>query len=199
LVFIVVDEHKIIADHRHALFRREAPGTRRDGFHRERLKRSPTLTIHCESFSLPNMSEKRPRRAHSSSAATSTKVDLPANAELQRWMRRVFQNSYSYRGTLRRVRGWSVKIQYQGHRRTFSLHSKDRIAAAEEAARLYQEIITEGWPPRKNPGATTPSLRIGSPEMTRSFWQQRLMRRPYPVSAGTSPWVVRMEHEGSSA
>jgi DNA-binding NarL/FixJ family response regulator len=114
-------------------------------------------------------------------------------------MRRVFQNSYSYRGTLRRVRGWSVKIQYQGHRRTFSLHSKDRIAAAEEAARLYQEIITEGWPPRKNPDATTPSLRIGSPEMTRSFWQQRLMRRPYPVSAGTSPWVARMEHEGSSA
>ncbi|HEY9510596.1 MAG TPA: hypothetical protein VIV82_12120, partial [Verrucomicrobiae bacterium] len=66
-------------------------------------------------------------------AATSAKVDLRATEESQRWMRRVFQNSYSYRGTLRRVRGWSVKIQYQGHRRTLSLRSKDQLAAAEEA------------------------------------------------------------------
>lgn len=145
------------------------------------------------------MSEKRPRRARQSLAATSAKVELRTREESQRWMRRVFQNSYSYRGTLRRVRGWSVKIQYQGHRRTVSLRSTDQLAAAEEAARLYQEIVTEGWPARRNPGATTQSARTHSPEMTRSFWQQRLMRRPYPVSAGIPPWVARMELDGFSA
>ena len=162
------------------------------------------LTIRRELISLPKMSKKRPRPRAGRIAATSAKAASKPAPESHDWMRRVFQNSYSYRGTLRRVRGWSVKIQYQGHRRTLSLRATDRAAAADEAARLYQTILTEGWPPRKRAngeksGATTHSSRANGPELTRHFWRQRLMRRPYPIRAGISPWVVRMEHHGSSA
>ena len=61
------------------------------------------------------------------------------------WKNRVFRNTYTYKGRLARVRGWSVKIQYRCRRRTISLHSPRRAGAAREAARAYRTIVTRGW------------------------------------------------------
>lgn len=61
------------------------------------------------------------------------------------WARRVFHNSFTYRGQRRRVRGWSVKIQHQGVRRTLALRASDGAAAAEEALALYTRLTLEGW------------------------------------------------------
>src|SRR5690242_4477910 len=61
------------------------------------------------------------------------------------WARRVFRNSYTYHGRLVRVKGWSIKIQYQGRRRTFALHSHRRAEAGREAATIYQRLRAQGW------------------------------------------------------
>ncbi|MBL9135713.1 MAG: response regulator transcription factor [Verrucomicrobiales bacterium] len=61
------------------------------------------------------------------------------------WATRVFHNSFTYRGQRRRVRGWSVKIQYRGVRRTLALRATDGAAAAEEALALYSRVTMEGW------------------------------------------------------
>lgn len=61
------------------------------------------------------------------------------------WAERVFHNCFTYRGQRRRVRGWSVKIQHGGVRRTLTLRATDGAAAAEEALALYTRLTLEGW------------------------------------------------------
>ncbi len=61
------------------------------------------------------------------------------------WLGRLFRNSYTRQGRIRRVRKWSVKLQHLGVRRTISLRSPDRAAAAEEALALYKTIVGHGW------------------------------------------------------
>ena len=62
------------------------------------------------------------------------------------WRTRVFRNSYVRAGKLRRVRGWSAKIQHQGVRRTISLGAVDQDVAAAKAASLFAKIQQHGWP-----------------------------------------------------
>jgi DNA-binding NarL/FixJ family response regulator len=61
------------------------------------------------------------------------------------WLHRVYRNSFTYRGTRRLVRGWSVKIQVNGHRRTLRLRASDREAAALEALAIYTRVLRDGW------------------------------------------------------
>src|SRR5690606_16128068 len=61
------------------------------------------------------------------------------------WLHRVYRNSFTYRGTRRFVRGWSVKIQVHGQRRTFKLKAIDRGEAAVEAHGIYMRILRDGW------------------------------------------------------
>src|ERR1035437_3939649 len=42
------------------------------------------------------------------------------------WQRRVFRNSFTRQGQTYTAKGWAFKIQFQGHRRTFSLAGRTR-------------------------------------------------------------------------
>src|SRR5258706_16152978 len=119
-----------------------------------------------------------------------------AQEDLSHWRRRIFKNSYTYKGRLIRVRRWSVKLQHRGERRTIALRACRREAAAEEARRVYQKLIEEGWP------AVVPELSRTQaiPGNSASFWKQRLVRRPHhgPATPFAPPngFSVRIAHEG---
>ncbi len=61
------------------------------------------------------------------------------------WERRLFRNSFTYRGERRLVVGWCVKLQWKGERRTVRLRSADRRQAAQEALELFGELRRGGW------------------------------------------------------
>lgn len=66
--------------------------------------------------------------------------------EPEYWERRLFRNTFTYRGERREVSGWCVKIQWNGVRRTLRLSAPERAAAAVEAAGLWSELERGGWP-----------------------------------------------------
>ncbi len=78
------------------------------------------------------MSKKRPRHP-------------PAEAPPDRWLGRVFRNSYTYRGARRQVQRWHVKLQHAGRRRTLTLAAASRAAAAAEAQALARRLRADGW------------------------------------------------------
>jgi DNA-binding NarL/FixJ family response regulator len=153
------------------------------------------------------MSKKRPR------PAAPQRANAPGNVTAKRqsaqwWEKRVFKNTYTHNGKLVEVKGWSVKIQHQGRRRTFSLISPRRAEAAQEAAQLYRRIVKQGWPSR----AGTRKVRSGSPQAgersardepsrtSARYWENRLLQRRYPNSMNPdTEWAVRIEHEGIAA
>jgi DNA-binding NarL/FixJ family response regulator len=147
------------------------------------------------------MSKKSPRKP-----SPRRRPREPLNVEMARWWeRRVFRNSYTHRGRLVRVRKWSVKIQFQGVRRTLSLTSLRRIDAAREAAELYQQILKEGWSAIEHrrraaaePSATPVANGLAEARLDPAYWEERLIRRPYPhPDDAQSQWSVRIDHHGS--
>ena len=117
----------------------------------------------------------------------------PARTQPARfWRQRVFKNTYTRGDKLRTVKGWSVKIQHHGVRRTFSLGSARRVEAAVEAQAIYQTILTEGW--EAAPREFLPKTGVG-------YWKLRLLRRTYPgpsVAGSTDQLSARIEHDGIS-
>src|SRR5262249_44435249 len=100
----------------------------------------------------------------------------------------------------RTVRRWSVKIQFQGHRKTFSLQSARRSTASQEACRLYRHLMEAGWnaieqvPVQR--GLPAPNSREGN---RYSYWRQHLVHRDYTAelhSDRAAELAVRLEHEG---
>ena len=145
------------------------------------------------------MSKKRPR------PAAPQQADAPGNATAtqrpaQWWEKRVFKNTYTHNGKLIEVKSWSVKIQHQGRRRTFSLTSRRRADAASEAARLYQQIVKQGWPSDRRSSqkdvsasreALDPAAREEPSKMSARYWENRLLQRRYPNSMSSDPeWAV---------
>ena len=126
------------------------------------------------------------------------------------WRKRVFKNTFTRGGKLICVHCWSVKIQHQGRRMTFSLGSARRAEAALEAHRLFQTIVSEGWDAAlKNispkargdvaaAGKTGASVPIGTEA---GYRQLRLVHREYsetvlPVRG--RELSARIEHAGAS-
>lgn len=117
------------------------------------------------------MSKKCPRQA---SLTAGTALAAGSKNEPAYWRGRLFKPRYTYRGELREVRNWSVKIQHLGKRRTFALRSSGRNAAAAEACELYQALVTHGW---KNAAA-----QPGTGKLDAGYWAQRLIYREYTMS-----------------
>jgi DNA-binding NarL/FixJ family response regulator len=93
------------------------------------------------------------------------------------------------------VSGWSVKIQHRGVRRTISLRSRNRKAAALEARTLHQTIISKGWEAALAADvANTHELPPGDPR----YWRPRLVQRKRPGSARENAIAARIEHQGTS-
>jgi DNA-binding NarL/FixJ family response regulator len=125
------------------------------------------------------------------------------------WRRRVFRNTYTRGGRCIEIKGWSVKIQHHGTRRTFSLAAKNRMAAAVEAQAIYQTILTQGWdaaardalrdaaPPHTQVVSDAPPL----PKTDARYWKRRLLRRrPTSIANLTTSgeFSARIEHAGTS-
>jgi DNA-binding NarL/FixJ family response regulator len=123
------------------------------------------------------------------------------------WEKRLFRNTFTYRGRTRQVNGWCVKIQLFGRRHTFSLGAAEPPQAALEACWLYQTIQTQGWDAVKQPHAArgfrapVDPAALAAPELSEDYWQKRLVRRKYPEQPGTAAereLSVRIEHGGTS-
>ena len=82
------------------------------------------------------VSKMRPRMSVTASPQPSPEA---------RWRGRVFHNTYTAKGRTVAVRGWSVKLQHQGRRRTFSLTARTQDGAQAEAEEIYVRLLTEGW------------------------------------------------------
>ena len=141
------------------------------------------------------MFKKRPRAAKP-----------PSKLEPAYWRERLFKNTFTYRGRRVEVKGWSVKIQLFGKRKTFSLRSGVRAHAAQEACQIYHTILAHGWegvtqlsakaslPSPAPSGAPTAAAAISS---DLEYWKPRLIHRKYPESpdrAGDREFSVRVEH-----
>lgn len=138
-------------------------------------------------------------------------VAPPSKLEAEYWKDRLFKNTFTYKGRSREVKGWSIKIQLFGKRKTFALSSSDRVRAAAEACHIYQTIFTQGWDAvgqrsgragfrsqlLTQPDATAAS--VGEPD--EGYWKRRLIHRPYPKSDALKverELSVRIEHAGTS-
>src|SRR5690349_18229636 len=149
------------------------------------------------------MVKKRPRAIHS---ARPERRRFSSKMEPEYWRERLFRNSFTYQGDRHEVRHWSVKIQYFGTRKTFSLRAIDQKQAATEACRLYKAIVNRGWEmvlaerAEKNAEAQVSAQQVSSSKENGSddaYWVQRLIHRKYTEifrqNAGVE-FSVRVEH-----
>jgi len=116
------------------------------------------------------------------------------------WRTRVFRNSYVRAGKLRRVRGWSAKIQHQGVRRTISLGAVDQDVAAEKAASLFTQIQQHGWPALGQGARPSVAAAPGEadPRESVDYWRLRLVERKYRATPDAKPELsCRIEHAGA--
>ncbi len=153
------------------------------------------------------MSKQRPSSVSARPAALTRKpraVRAPAGY----WRKRVFKNTYTRAGHCIQLRGWSVKIQHQGTRRTFSLEAKSRAAAAIEAQAIYQTLVTQGWDavapgPRHAgnvPGAGGDGKEQSWPRTDLHYWKRRLLRRRHAsptIPSASRELSVRIDHAGT--
>jgi DNA-binding NarL/FixJ family response regulator len=126
------------------------------------------------------------------------------------WRRRLFKNSFTRDGQRIALKGWSVKIQHQGRRRTFSLAAGNRAAAGHEAWQIYKNIIEHGWEsvmPGRSPTTLRTKLRTGALISPGSIatevedWRRRLIARKDPERSGPESdreFSVRIEHANTS-
>jgi len=113
------------------------------------------------------------------------------------WSDRLFRNTYTRGGRHLKVEGWSVKIQHQGRRHTFSLTTPDREAAALEAKAIYETIIAEGW----DAALKNEKDQSGFPRTDARFWKEQLLVRRYRFPASREPeksFAARIGHAGSA-
>jgi DNA-binding NarL/FixJ family response regulator len=130
--------------------------------------------------------------------------------EPEYWRARLFRNSFTYQGDRHQVRHWSVKIQYFGTRKTFSLRAIDQKQAASEACGLYKAIVNRGWEmvlaerAEKNAEAHLSARQVSCTKQNGSddaYWGQRLIHRKYTEifrQNGGLEFSVRVEHAGTS-
>src|SRR2546423_4984852 len=134
------------------------------------------------------MVKKRPRVRSPGRRGTRVRSGPPQfKLEPAYWRRRLFRNTFTYRGDRRHVLHWSVKIQHLGQRKSFSLQASDPNDAAREACRIYRIVVTHGWdavprvPPQK-PAAMTKipaggRINAATAPLDRAYWMERLIQR----------------------
>ena len=145
------------------------------------------------------MFKKRPRSSAS-----------PAKREPAYWRERLFKNAFTYKGKRVEIRAWSVKFQLFGKRKTFSLSSRHRAQAAEEACQIYQTISEQGWEATnhspmetdaQSPVAPDSQISPASIPFDGAYWKHRIILRKYPEplqSKSNSEFSIRIEHARTS-
>jgi DNA-binding NarL/FixJ family response regulator len=137
------------------------------------------------------MSKQRPSK-------TAREARPVGRAEVQDfWSKRLFKNTYTRDGRRMKLEGWSIKIQHQGRRHTFSMGAPGREAAAVEAKAIYETIVAEGWDAALN----HEKVPEGFSKTDVRFWRQQLLQRRYRFPASGEPeksFAVRIGHAGSA-
>ena len=143
------------------------------------------------------MSKHRPSRSRPWTPGDGS--PRPAKADPAYWPTRLFRPTFTRDGKQRQVRGWAVKIQHQGRRRTFSLGSTRRPEAARRAHALYRAIVTNGWEAVLDSPAA-PATQAGAVGWGRvSYWKPRLIRRQHTEGLrahADGTLAVRIEQRG---
>src|SRR6266446_1928407 len=130
----------------------------------------------------------------------------PSPTPARFWSRRIFKNSFTRNGRRFRVKRWSVKIQFQGQRRSFALSAAKRGEAALEAEAIHNTIVRSGWEAatrfhtvqrlvRDQPATETGSLHPVTNDL--AYWKRRLIRRKYLElvrPAAANEFSARIEH-----
>jgi DNA-binding NarL/FixJ family response regulator len=140
------------------------------------------------------MSKQRP--SASSPTARNAADHLPA----AHWRHRIFKNSYTRQGRSIRLDRWSVKIQRQGRRCTFTLSARTKTAAASEAKAIYDTIVAEGWEAATRNHQSWSRGEAAFPKSDVRYWRERLLHRRYrfPASAQSDDhFAVQIEHAGT--
>jgi DNA-binding NarL/FixJ family response regulator len=141
----------------------------------------------------------------------SAAVQPLSKTEPEYWERRLFKNTFTYKGRRREVKNWSIKLQLFGRRKTFALTASDRAQAAVEACHIYQTIQTQGWDAvgQRRGGAGFLSRAMppadghtaAGPAWDEAIWRRRLIHRRYPEPKSppaAREFSVRIEHAGTS-
>jgi DNA-binding NarL/FixJ family response regulator len=145
------------------------------------------------------MAKKRSRESCREVASTKS---TPTKQEPAYWRGRLFRNSFTYGGERRLVRGWAVRIQHRGQRKTFSLESANLARAAAQACRIYLTVRRAGWESAGDQwrgGISASGRQVRAPGSSPAHWEARLTRRRYPESRDgrvSRELSVRLEHEG---
>jgi DNA-binding NarL/FixJ family response regulator len=151
------------------------------------------------------VAKKRPRSTDAAGLQVSSRSTSKFDAEY--WERRLFKNTFTYKGRRMEVRGWSVKIQLSGRRKTFTVNAADRGQAAIEAAQVYHTLVTHGWDAFSR--SRGQSVLLASPaakplpghnELTLDYWRSRLIHRKYPEASNLQPgpeFSVRIDYCGT--
>src|SRR5207249_922327 len=152
------------------------------------------------------MVKKRPRTRSSHSLKKShPRSKMDANY----WRDRLFRNTFTHNGQRFQVNHWSVKIQQQGIRKTFSLRAGRRDQAAIEACKLYETIVSRGWERLAVPADgkasesnVSPSLApVANHRFDAEHWGERLIHRKYTDAFHPNAdheLSVRIDHAGNS-
>jgi len=148
--------------------------------------------------------KKRPR-TEGGAKGESAVIHPAAKTEARYWERRLFKNTFTYKGKRREVNGWSVKIQQFGRRKTFSLRASNPAAAAAEACQIYQLINAAGWEAAGQRFGRGGFSGITGSRSSANFesapWESRLIHRkhPEPTEAREKKELsVRIQHMGIS-
>lgn len=155
------------------------------------------------------MAKQRPSKtSRKSSPAWALNRAAPKAASF--WRKRLFKSIFTRGGRSIAVKGWAIRIQFQGIRRTFSLGTITRSAASLKAEEIYQTIRTRGWDvaaqlySKRSAPVTWRAAEATPAQLSKTgarYWKLRLLRRKHPSQSQLGPsgeFSVRIEYGGIS-
>jgi DNA-binding NarL/FixJ family response regulator len=111
---------------------------------------------------------------------------------------RIFHNSYTRGGRRFVTRGWAVKLQFAGQRRTFSLRAKTKPLAIAEATAISDTLRTSGWEAVMRGHPDSGAHLGGHSGSDPAYWRSRIVprRHPFPSFGPAHDFAARIDHGG---
>ncbi len=68
-----------------------------------------------------------------------------SKTDIRYWQDGLFRETYRKNGRLHHTSGWYARLQHQGRRERFPLHTPNKAAAAAKARDIYLFLAANGW------------------------------------------------------